>query len=95
MTEDKIKCTLIVKPYNHQGNLELLTENINIEDFYVKKQIYEFIFSDIDLYMSSNPSETVKRKHYKLKPNKPFVNTYEIQTEDGPVAINIDYSILH
>jgi len=83
----------IVKPYNYKGQLELLTENISLDDFYVKKQIYEVIFGDIDLYFVYIQDE--KRKHYKLKPNKPIVCVYDIQTIDGIKSVQIDYSILH
>jgi hypothetical protein len=83
----------IVKPYNYKGQLELLTENISLDDFYVKKQIYEVIFGDIDLFFVYIQDE--KRKHYKLKQNKPVVCVYDIQTIDGIKSVQIDYSILH
>ena len=85
----------LVKPYNYKGQLELLTENIKVDDFYVKKQIYEFIFNDVDLYFISSRKEQEPRKHYILKKDKPVVNTYEIQLDDTVVFVKIDYSILH
>ena len=86
--------SFLVKPYNYKGQLELLTENINTDDFYIKKQIYEFIFNDIDLFFLSGFNDD-KRKHYKLKPDKPLVQIYEILTDDGRISVKIDYSILH
>jgi hypothetical protein len=83
---------VIVKPYNFKGQLDLMTENLKMDDFYVKKQVYDLIFNDVDLYFQLHNND--KRRLYKLKDTTKVVRTYEIQVDENIIQIQIDYSIL-
>lgn len=84
---------VIIKPYNYKGELDFIIENLVVEDFYVKKQIYDFVFADIDVYFESHKNEG-RKKHFKLKANKKIIKKCELKLENTFVAIQIDYSIL-
>ena len=85
---------VIVKPFNCKGQLDLIMENISIDELYIKKQVYELIFHDVDVFFETIQSINIKRTHYKLKPKRPLVKTCEIRIKDLIIPIQIDFSLL-
>ena len=83
---------IVIKPYNYKGDLDFIIENWVIEDFYVKKQIYDLVFSDVDVYFENYRNE--RRRHFKLKAKKEKLRKCEVKLNERVVAIQIDYSIL-
>lgn len=82
----------IIKPYNYKGNLEFLLENISIDDFYVKKQVYDLIFADVVLFFVKMKYET--RKYYKLIPERQSKKICQLQIDGLTVPILIDFSLI-
>ena len=88
----------IIKPYNYNGNLDFLVENVCLDDFYVKKQVYDFVFADVALFfITINPKQggLETRKYYKLKPGRLLVKKCQLRMEEELVIpIQIDFSLV-
>ena len=87
------KKAALIKPYNYRGHLDFLLENVSIDDFYVKKQVYDLVFADVALFfVKFNKNET--RKYYKLKPERLLVKTCILQIDGLSIPVQIDFSLL-
>jgi hypothetical protein len=82
----------IVKPYNNKGQLALIIENLCIDELYIKKQVYELIFHDVDVFFVGQNQDY--RNQYKLKPKRLSTKNGEIKLNDLVIPIQIDYSLL-
>lgn len=83
----------IVKPYNHKGQLALIVENLSIDELYIKKQVFELIFHDVDVFFVGNNQDS--RNQYKLKPLRSPTKNGEIRLKNSVIIpIQIDYSLL-
>ena len=89
---------VIVKPYNYKGHLELIIVHLRIEDFYIKQQVYDLVFEDVDVfieYFKHHDNKKDKRNHYKLKENRSRTKLCEIRIRnDIVVPVLIDYSLI-
>jgi hypothetical protein len=92
------KTQVIVKPYNYKGHLELSIVHLRLEDFYIKQQLYDLIFEDVDVFIEHHKDKhkhEEKRTHYKLKAERSRTKLCEIRLQaDLVVPVMIDYSLL-
>jgi hypothetical protein len=83
----------IIKPYNYKGHLDFLLENVCIDDFYVKKQVYDLVFADVAVFFVKMKHEN--RKYYKLKPGKLPIKKCQLQIDELlSIPIVIDFSLI-
>jgi hypothetical protein len=81
-----------IKPYNHKGHLDFFLENITINDFYVKKQVYDLVFADVAVFFVKFKTET--KKYYKLNPDRPTIKYCPIIVDGSAITICIDFSLI-
>jgi hypothetical protein len=83
-----------IKPYNHNGHLDFFLENITINNFYVKKQVYDLVFADVAVFFVQFKTEETK-KYYKLIPDRPTIKYCPITIDDGSaITICMDFSLI-
>lgn len=81
-----------IKPYNHKCHLDLFVENIAINDFYVKKQVYDLVFADVAVFFVQLKTET--KKFYKLKPDCPTIKYCPIIIDGFTLTVCMDFSLI-
>jgi len=73
------------------GNLDFIVSNLSLNDFYIKKQLYDLVFEDVDVFFEKNK---LINKHYKLKSKSPLIKKCTLLINGVVTPIEIDYSIL-
>ena len=92
MQKEEEKKIGLIKPYNDKGHMDFYLENVSIDDFYVKRQVYDLVFADVAVFFVKLKHDT--RKVYKLMPGRLSIKKCQLQVESGTIPVLIDFSLI-